>query len=314
MNRNNFKSTALNIFLVLAVVVITGCQEAQVTREGPKLSGTEEAKAISAYELGRRLGLRVTDTTVTHITLKNSNNTVLIFTYTNGEVFVNAKSIGEVGFVDKINGIVRLPESLVLKIRSALRTTVTTQVRPVTYTRKLSGKIVIDAGHGGKDPGAKSRLGFYEKTINLEVAKKISYLLRQKGLTVIMTRNSDTFVELEERARIANRQNADLFVSIHADSASRSSTRGYTTYVAKSASWSAHKAARGIGQTMAGTGLDNLGVRKADFRVLVHTRCPAVLVELGFLSNYQEAGLLRNNAFQNRLARAIADGISNYFK
>jgi len=308
------KRIALTIVLVPAVLLISGCQQDQVTAEGSGVLAAPAAKTVSAYELAKRLGLKVTDTAVTHITLKNSANTVLIFTHTGAEVFVNAKPIGQVGFIDRTNGTPLFSESLVSKIRSAMRAggTIRTTLA-ATYPRRLSGRVVIDAGHGGKDPGAKSCLGYYEKTINLQVAKKIAYLLRQRGLTVIMTRDNDTFVKLEERAQIANRGNAQLFVSIHADSAARSSARGFTTYVAKSASWSAQKAARGIGQTMSGTGLDNLGVRKADYQVLVRTQCPAVLVELGYLSNYQEARLLRDNGFQNRLAQAIAEGIFDYF-
>lgn len=84
-------------------------------------------------------------------------------------------------------------------------------------------------------------------------------------------------------------------------------------YVANSASWSSRRAADAIAGSMAGTGLNSFGTRTADYRVLVETRGPAVLVELGYLSNSQEAALLRSSSFQYRLAQAIADGISDYF-
>ncbi len=180
------------------------------------------------------------------------------------------------------------------------------------YPGKLSGCVVIDAGHGGKDVGAISCLGFYEKTVNLSVARKVASLLRQRGLKVIMTREGDEFIELEERAAIANRNNAQLFVSIHCDSMEKSSKQGFTIYVARSGSRASRQAAEAIARAMAKTGLDNQGVREADYKVLIYTQGPAVLVELGYLSNYQEAGLLKDSSFQNRLAEAIAKGISDF--
>jgi N-acetylmuramoyl-L-alanine amidase len=251
----------------------------------------------------------MTDAADTHVVLKNSANTVLIFTYSGGQVYVNTRAIGETGRVDKVSGSVYVSESLEAQIRAAMRTTTTTTVRPPTG---VSGCVVIDAGHGGQDPGATSCTGYYEKIINLQVAAKVGRLLRQRGLKVVMTRDSDNFIELEERAAIANRNNAQLFVSIHCDSMERSSKQGFTTYVARSASWAARQAATAIAREMAKTGLDNQGIRQADYKVLIYTDGPAVLVELGYISNYQEAALLRDSTFQNRLAEAIANGIIDF--
>ena len=129
-----------------------------------------------------------------------------------------------------------------------------------------------------------------------------------------MTRDSDRFIELEDRAAVANRNRADLFVSIHADSCQDSSLRGFTMYIARAASWSSNRAASAISRSMARTGLDSRGTRKADYRVLVHIRCPAVLVELGYLSNPSDARPLKNKSFQNRLAQAIANGIVDFLR
>jgi len=101
-------------------------------------------------------------------------------------------------------------------------------------------------------------------------------------------------------------------VSIHSDSSSNSSARGFTIYVARSASWSSRRAAAAIGRAMLRAGLTSRGTERADYRVLVQTRCPAVLIELGYLSNRDEARLLRSSSFQDRLARAIAEGISEF--
>ena len=265
---------------------------------------------ISINELAAALGLRVSESKPTHVTLKNSSNTVMIFTLSGGKLYVNTRPIGEVGRVDRIGGQIYVSKSLIHLIRSAMRA-YTPPSRPVP--RSMTGTVVIDAGHGGKDPGATSILGFYEKGINLSVANKVARLLEQRGLRVKMTRTDDYFVELEDRAAIANNLNADLFVSIHSDSFPKSSRRGFTVYIARSASSSSRRAASSIARSMSGTGLNSFGVQTAGYHVLTGTRGPAVLVEMGYLSNRREAALLRSGSFQNRLAKAVAAGISNYF-
>jgi N-acetylmuramoyl-L-alanine amidase len=232
----------------------------------------------------------------------------MLFTYTGGKVYINARPICEVGTVSKIAGETYVPKSLVPQIRAAMQPS----GQPSVPTHKPSGCVVIDAGHGGKDPGATSCLGFQEKTVNLAVAQKVASLLGQSGVKAIMTRSNDTFIELEERAAIANRHDADLFVSIHADSCPDSSIRGFTMYVSRSASWSSRRAASAIAKSLAKAGLSSRGTQRSDFRVLVQTRGPAVLIELGYLSNRSEAGLLRDSSFQGRLAQAIASGIRDF--
>jgi len=287
--------------LFLAALTLAGCHR-------PATAILQAGQTISIGELAGLLGLRLSESSATHVTLKNSANTVMLFTYTGGKVYVNARPIGTVGEVERIAGQIYVPRALASQIRAAMQTSILPGIGP----RPPSGRVVIDAGHGGKDPGATSCLGFYEKTVNLAVARKVTYLLQQKGFKAVMTRDGDTFIELEERAAVANRYDADLFVSIHADSSPSSSTRGFTIYVSRSASWSSRQAAGAIAKSLAKTGLDNRGTQNADYRVLVQTRGPAVLVELGYLSNQREAELLRDSSFQSRLAQAIADGISDF--
>jgi N-acetylmuramoyl-L-alanine amidase len=300
----------LTILLTLVGFAIAGCQQPQITIPGAGPIAPE--KTISVHQLAAQLGLQVADIADTHVTLKNSANTVLIFTYSGGQVYVNTKPIGETGRIDRTGNSVYVLESLAARIRAAMGVVVRPTILPPSYPGKLSGCIVIDAGHGGKDVGAISCLGFYEKTVNLQVARKVASLLRQRGLKVVMTREGDEFIELEERAAIANRNNAQLFVSIHCDSMEKSSTQGFTIYVARSGSRASRQAADAIAQAMAKTGIDKQGVREADYKVLIYTQGPAVLVELGYLSNYQEAGLLKDSSFQNRLAEAIADGVADF--
>ncbi len=301
----------LILLLASAAALVGSCHQPS---SGPVIDdqSTTGSDTISISELGRLLGLRISESKSTHVTLKNSTNTVMIFTVSGGQVYVNTKPVTTVGQIHRSGGQVHLSRSLVFKIRSAMQSRPAT-TEPSTRSRRSSGIVVIDAGHGGKDPGATSVLGFYEKGINLSVAHKVARLLEQRGLRVKMTRSGDRFIELEERAAIANRLRADLFVSIHSDSFPKSTRRGYTVYIAKSASSSSRRAANAIARSMSGTGLNSFGVQTASYHVLIGTRGPAVLVEMGYLSNRREAALLRSSSFQNRLAQAIADGISDYF-
>jgi len=297
-------SRRLTIGLVLAGVLVVGCQPGQQGGERPPVA--DDLRTVNVYEIAQALGLKVTDITSTHFTLKNPANIVMIFTYPGGHAYVNAKSIGEVGDVAVVDGSTRLPGPLIGRIRNAMQAYRET---PIPTSPTASGRVVIDAGHGGKDPGAPAANGYDEKTINLQVAQKLRSILNARGVYVVMTREGDTFVELEERADVANRMGADLFVSLHADTASDRSVRGYTIYVADAAPWSTVKMAEAIENAMGAAGLSSRGVRRANYKVLVRTQGPAVLIEMGFISNSREAALLTDAAFQDRLAQAIADGI-----
>jgi N-acetylmuramoyl-L-alanine amidase len=172
--------------------------------------------------------------------------------------------------------------------------------------------IVIDPGHGGKDPGAISPIGLQEKDVNLAVSKEVVRLLKQKGFRVSMTRSTDVFIELNERAAIANRREAGLFVSIHADSCRNPGARGYTLYVAREASAESRRAAKAVEEALGAGEIKSRGVRKANYRVLVRTNGPAILVELGFLSNTTEAKMLARPSVQSALAERVARGIESY--
>jgi N-acetylmuramoyl-L-alanine amidase len=302
----------LFVLAASAAIAIVGCQQPAA---GPVIEEKVPAgrQNISIHELAAALDLRVTEENPTYVTLKNQANTVMIFTLSGGQLYVNTQSIGEVGPIDRTGGQIYVSRSLIARIRSAIRAYNPLLPPSAPVPRRLSGTVVIDPGHGGKDPGATSVLGFYEKGVNLAVALDVARLLEQRGLRVKMTRTDDYFVELEDRAAIANDLGADLFVSIHADSFPESSRRGFTVYIANSASSSSRRAANAIARSMSGTGLNSFGVQTANYHVLIGTRGPAVLVELGYLSNRSEAALLRSSSFQSRLAEAVADGISDYF-
>ena len=169
---------------------------------------------------------------------------------------------------------------------------------------------MIDPGHGGKDPGAIGVNGVFEKDVVLAVALIVRRRLASRNVRVVMTRADDRFIELNRRAEIANEARADLFVSIHADAAPNRRAHGHTLYVAPDASTRSRAAAERLDRRLTRAGIHSRGVRRADFRVLVRTTCPAVLVETGYLSNRWEATRLANADHQRAVAEAIADAVS----
>lgn len=167
--------------------------------------------------------------------------------------------------------------------------------------------VVIDAGHGGYDRGGIPGQRVPEKAVALDVAQRLEKRLRQAGYRVVMTRDSDIFVPLGERVRIANRYRDAIFVCIHFNSATRVGANGIETYYYSSNS--AALAANIHRQVVSGTTGDNRGIRRRGYYVLRRTSIPAILVECGFLTNPTEAQLALESGYRQRLADRIADGV-----
>jgi N-acetylmuramoyl-L-alanine amidase len=212
--------------------------------------------------------------------------------------------------------------------------------------------IVIDPGHGGKDPGAISVSGLHEKTINLIVSKYLRDILVKEGFRVILTRERDVYLTLQERVNIAKKHNADLFVSIHANANRSRQVKGVEIYYLSPSRLKSSERAMALAKTGNFYGKDfpldvktilwdllitknhsisielsdvlyfafkNLGFnvktpRKAPFYVLRFAYVPSVLVEMGYLSNYQEEKTLRKVYYQKQIAQAIAFGIRSLNK
>lgn len=187
----------------------------------------------------------------------------------------------------------------------------------------IEGKtIVLDPGHGGYDPGAVGVTGLQEKGVNLDIALRVQKLLTDMGANVIMTRSDDTFIALSERAAIANNANADAFVAIHANSSTSASLGGTSTYYYAPSSNTAlysqlgqrsNLASKVQGQLIQNLGIRNIGTLQANFAVLRETKMPSILVETAFLSNKDEEALLKDDAFRDKTAQAIAQGLVDYF-
>ena len=191
----------------------------------------------------------------------------------------------------------------------------------------LSGKkIVIDPGHGGNDAGAIGPTGVMEKSVTLKVGLELKRLLEAEGATVIMTRETDTTVsskgakasdieELGARCDVANRNGADIFISIHADSFTRPEARGTTGYYySKSTSGRGQKLADCIRRNLVEQlGTPSRGTQPCNFYVVKNTDMPATLIELGFISNKDEEKLLDSKEGVQKAAQGILDGIEDYF-
>ena len=194
----------------------------------------------------------------------------------------------------------------------------------------LNKVVYLDAGNGGYDPGA-SYFGISEKSLTLAIQSRVKAKLEAEGYQVITTRTSDTYVDLTDRSRAANASESDIFVSIHINASGSSAAQGIETYYYQpyaeypsriNATYHANPTRLSMSDTLANaiqsslinaTGAQNQGVKRQTFAVLRETTAPAVLLELGFLSNPQEAARLNTAAYQETLANAIVAGIKRYY-
>lgn len=183
--------------------------------------------------------------------------------------------------------------------------------------------IAIDPGHGGSDPGAIGAGGTQEKNITLPISKNLRDLLTKAGAKVYMTRTSDTDVdkpgasdkaELQARVNVAEKYNADAFISIHINSAANKSIGGLSSYYYPKTKHDARLAKAIQTKLKANFGLDDLGIREANFYVNKRSSMPSTLLELGFISNPKEETVLKSKWFQEKAARVIFEGIKEYFK
>ncbi|WP_445626283.1 N-acetylmuramoyl-L-alanine amidase [Nostoc sp. DSM 114167] len=182
--------------------------------------------------------------------------------------------------------------------------------------RVTNGRVVviIDPGHGGKDSGALGIGGAREKDVILPIGKRLGEILQQHGVQVILTRDSDYFVTLPGRVQLAERANADVFVSIHANSAgaSRPDVNGLEVYYYDSGLDLARIVRSSILQSI--STIKDRGVRRARFYVLRKSSMPSILVETGYMTGRQDMARLRTSAYQNQMAEAIARGVLQYLK
>lgn len=187
-------------------------------------------------------------------------------------------------------------------------------VVPVIVKKKGSGKtfgkvVVIDAGHGGSDYGA-IRNNFNEKDINLDVAKRVEAILLSKGVSVEMVRSKDEAVSLQDRVLFSNNKSADVFVSVHVNASTKPEITGIETHYYRSESMDLAQSVHA--QLASNIKSKDRGLFRSKFYVINHTKAPAILVEIGFISNEDERNELLGNHRKQQTAKAIAEGILDY--
>lgn len=228
--------------------------------------------------------------------------------------------------------------------------------RLVTVPRAMPlKKVVLDAGHGGKDPGAVGASGMEEKEVTLDIVKRLKGLLEKEGIAVEMTRKNDSFISLPERVAFSNATGAELFLSIHANASEARNLSGFEIYYITPELDDAQRAVKsarddrlnlddscfagnnrelklilwdmihgynkkesvrmcrnicaGVGES---SGAKILGVKNANFAVLRGAAIPAVLIEVGFLSNSREEQYLSEDWYRQKIAEGILSGLRSY--
>ena len=236
------------------------------------------------------------------------------------------------------------------------------QAKRIAQPARTRARVVVDAGHGGRDPGSSMRASVSEKDVTLQVALRVGDALRARGIDVVFTRTTDTLVALDDRGRIANQAQGEVFISIHVNAANPrwrepAAARGFETYFLAEAKTEDARRVEQMENESARFESDsrvdsndplsfilsdmrqnehlressdlaeivqrhmhgvhpgpNRGVKQAGFRVLVSVFMPAVLVEIGFGTNGEEAAFMTEPAKQRAMAKAIAEATTEYLE
>lgn len=304
----------LPLLLIPLSLAITGC---------PPAGNRQDEKRMvywSANDFAARLGMRVTQQSSLGATMTDGRHTVMVFTGPTGCVYLDGQRFGPPNNAVYLNGNVYVLAEREPALRSELQRMGPTvrpppSLPPPRALGPIRATIVVDAGHGGKDPGTlgRGRSSLPEKAIVLDIAKDLWRQLKQRGATVTMTRWGDTFIELDDRCAVAERARADLFIAVHVNASGRSDATGATLYVGSNASNESEQAARAIEAALLRSGVECNGIQHKHFRVLVGHSRPAVLIECGFVTNPGEARRLNSPEYRAALAAAIADGVAAHF-
>ncbi len=350
------RSILLYTVITSCILTLIGCATMPVRESFPiyDLNGINYIPLIS-YCNARSLQLKY-DTFSGKVTINNKDHTIELRVY--DDIALVDRSPQNLRHPVQIhNGTVVVPYSFKEQVLDNLFKTI--QITPGRFN--LASKIkrvVVDAGHGGKDPGAIGKSGLREKDVNLDIARRLANLLKSEGVDVVMTRSSDRFISLQSRVDIANSSKADLFISIHSNANRARSLEGFEAYYVSSgvsdtkrALASAKSAAlnpadyhmlsnslnlkatvwdliytnsRAESSVLASSicssmrlridGIRVIGTKSAGFYVLKGARIPAVLLEVGFVSNYAEERNLKSAYYRQKIADAIVIGIKDYSK
>ncbi|MEB3330742.1 MAG: N-acetylmuramoyl-L-alanine amidase [Candidatus Sericytochromatia bacterium] len=226
-------------------------------------------------------------------------------------VYIDNGLIARVRATRSAGNVTRLTIDLDQPVRHLVRELGGNQGLALSFTRLGKMRVTVDPGHGGTDGGTTGTGGTREKDVTLAIATRLARTMEANGLGVQMTRMRDLEILLRPRVEMANRNDSDVFISIHANSfGPQKGVRGIETYYFSDESY---PLARAIHRSLVRTlGQPDRGVRRNNFYVVHHTRMPAALVEIGYLSNPEEERLLTDPAYQEKAAQAIYEGVRQF--
>jgi N-acetylmuramoyl-L-alanine amidase len=190
---------------------------------------------------------------------------------------------------------------------------------PADVAPRTARVVVLDPGHGGNDPGATGISGIVEKTITLDLAKRVAALLASDAMDVVLTRDRDTYMTIDER--VARATDAAVFVSLHANAAADPTLSGVEVFYGggvETAAAGVHSPLR-LGQDVERSILRRVGgvrttVRPGTFAVLTRNAVPSVLIEIGYLTNPNDAVRLQTESYRAQVAQAIADAATGFVR
>lgn len=326
----------LSLFLT---VLLAGCATV------PK--GAEEKPAV-LKELCERYGVAVNLDPVSQVVTLTKNNLTAKVLINSDIVLFGQEKIFLSGKLKREKSTLYVPPDFKLKVIDRFK-------EGEDYVLKKLYQIVIDPGHGGKDPGARSRTGLEEKSVVLDIGKRLKEDLKKEGIDVIMTRDRDEFISLKGRTEIASRSKADLFVSIHANSSRQKHAEGFEVYYLRELNSrerreddlrdnhkikfknlsmdkgspvldkiltdmmydykqgeSRRLAEYLMMKTPRNLEMEGRGSKPCGFFVLRNSLIPAILVEVGFVSNPKEERLLKTSSYRQKVADTLAKHILEY--
>jgi len=346
------------VFIFILAGFFSGCAMVPSPRISPSI--TPSIKEVSLQDLCNQYQVAWQwDSVAQTVMLTVGEERVKLLVGSN-IVLVEERVVGLSEQVRMVKGEVRVPadfEQKIFRSKYSPAEVTSASARKGSYALSKIRAIIIDAGHGGKDPGATGRTGVKEKHIVLDIAKRLAKILKKEGVNVKMTRNRDNFISLKERTVMASQTQVDLFISIHANSSPARRVQGIEVYTLKNLNilekneeqrqsnykslfkkfsmkqknsdveniledlLSAHKQAESKGlaemvskKTAQFVKGKTRGVKEARFYVLRNTLIPAILVEVGFLSNPREERLLKTKAYRQRMAEGLAKSILEYVR
>ncbi|WP_143324064.1 N-acetylmuramoyl-L-alanine amidase [Clostridium thermobutyricum] len=306
MNRRKLKNIIKSTILIMAISVFGSemSVEAKTNTENEFISVMEEYKDEKVtVENGISLRYGETLNLAQYEGWKLSNNNVIEIE--NG--IAKPKKSGIVFLSNKIGDTVHIIEVYVPE-----NTTVYNIARNKQVDRNYY-KVFIDPGHGGHDNGASGN-GIKEDEFNLSLSFRLKKHLENRGIEVKMSREADIYLDLKERTDMANAYESDLFISTHANSADSTSANGIETYYHNSKAQDKPLSDKIQTNAIKETNAVNRGVKTENFAVLRESKMISSLFESGFISNSNEASKLQTPEYQEKLAKAIADGIETYLK